>query len=58
MVYPAHGAPFPDLAKRVDEIRNHHAERTRLILEALRGGEKTTFKVSQDIFGKEPAGFR
>ncbi|HPC02870.1 MAG TPA: MBL fold metallo-hydrolase [Syntrophales bacterium] len=52
MVYPAHGAPFPDLAKRVDEIRNHHAERTRLILEALRGGEKTTFKVSQDIFGK------
>lgn len=53
MVYPAHGAPFPDLAKRVDEIRNHHAERTRLIVEALRGGGKTSFEVSRDIFGTE-----
>jgi glyoxylase-like metal-dependent hydrolase (beta-lactamase superfamily II) len=53
MVCPAHGAPFPDLAKRVDEIRNHHAERARLIVEALRGREKTSFEVSQDIFGKD-----
>ncbi len=35
MVYPAHGDPFPDLGKRVDEIKEHHAERTQLILEAL-----------------------
>jgi len=26
-VLPAHGHPFPDLAKRVDEIKDHHAER-------------------------------
>ena len=51
MVYPAHGDPFPDLSKRVDEIKEHHAERTQLIVEALRGMEKTAFEVSGDIFG-------
>jgi hypothetical protein len=53
MVYPAHGDPFPDLPKRVDEIREHHAERTQLIIEALQGKEKTAFEVSGDIFGTE-----
>jgi glyoxylase-like metal-dependent hydrolase (beta-lactamase superfamily II) len=51
MVFPAHGDPFPDLPKRVDEIREHHAERTQLIVEALHGKEKTAFEVSGDIFG-------
>jgi glyoxylase-like metal-dependent hydrolase (beta-lactamase superfamily II) len=53
MVYPAHGDPFPDLGKRVDEIKEHHAERTQLIVEALRGKEKTAFAVSGDIFGTD-----
>jgi glyoxylase-like metal-dependent hydrolase (beta-lactamase superfamily II) len=53
MVYPAHGDPFPDLPKRVDEILEHHAERTQLIVEALRGKEKTAFEVSGVIFGTE-----
>lgn len=53
MVWPAHGDPYPDLAKRVDEIREHHAERTQLIVEALRGKEKTAFEVSGIIFGKD-----
>lgn len=35
MVYPGHGDPFPDVKKRVGEIMDHHAERTRLIVEAL-----------------------
>jgi|WetSurMetagenome_2_1015567.scaffolds.fasta_scaffold113048_2 glyoxylase-like metal-dependent hydrolase (beta-lactamase superfamily II) len=51
MVYPAHGDPFPDLGKRVDEIREHHAERTRLVIDALKGRGKTAFDVSSDIFG-------
>ncbi len=51
MVYPAHGDAYPDLAKRVDEIREHHAERTLLIVEALQGKEKTAFEVSGVIFG-------
>jgi len=53
MVYPAHGDPFPDLKKRVDEIMDHHAERTRLIVEALQGKEKTAFEVSENIFGTD-----
>ncbi len=53
MVYPAHGDPYPDLAKRVDEIREHHAERTQLIVEALQGKEKTAFEVSGIIFGED-----
>jgi glyoxylase-like metal-dependent hydrolase (beta-lactamase superfamily II) len=53
MVYPAHGDPFPDLPKRVDEMKEHHAERTQLVVEALRGKEKTAFEVSGDIFGTE-----
>ena len=53
MVYPAHGDPFPDLPRRVDEIREHHVERTQLIIEALQGKEKTAFEVSGVIFGTD-----
>jgi glyoxylase-like metal-dependent hydrolase (beta-lactamase superfamily II) len=53
MVYPAHGDPFPDLGKRIDEIKEHHAERTQLIVEALRGKGKTAFEISGDIFGTD-----
>ena len=53
MVYPAHGDSYPDLAKRVDEIREHHAERTQLIAAALQGKEKTAFEVSGIIFGED-----
>jgi len=53
MVYPAHGDPFSDLKKRVDEIRVHHAERSQLIIEALRGRGKTAFEASGDIFGTD-----
>jgi glyoxylase-like metal-dependent hydrolase (beta-lactamase superfamily II) len=51
MVWPAHGDPYPALARRVDEILGPHAERTQLIIEALRGEEKTAFEVSGVIFG-------
>jgi glyoxylase-like metal-dependent hydrolase (beta-lactamase superfamily II) len=53
MVYPAHGDSFPDLGRRVDEIKEHHAERSRLVLEALKGTGKTAFDVSGDIFGAD-----
>ena len=32
---------------------DHHAERTRLIVEALQGKEKTAFEVSENIFGAD-----
>ncbi|MGO9137047.1 MAG: MBL fold metallo-hydrolase [Syntrophales bacterium] len=51
-VYPAHGDPFPNLKARVEEIREHHRERKSLVFESVKGGPKTTFQVSLDIFGR------
>jgi glyoxylase-like metal-dependent hydrolase (beta-lactamase superfamily II) len=51
-VYPAHGDPFSNLKMRVEEIREHHRERKGLVLESVKGGPKTTFQVSLDIFGQ------
>ncbi len=45
--------PFPDLGKRVDEIKEHHAERIWPVLEALKGTGKTAFEVSGNIFGTD-----
>ncbi|MGZ3580089.1 MAG: MBL fold metallo-hydrolase [Syntrophales bacterium] len=52
-VYPAHGDPFPNLKARVEEIREHHRERKSLVLESVKGGPKTTYQVSLDIFGRD-----
>jgi glyoxylase-like metal-dependent hydrolase (beta-lactamase superfamily II) len=52
-VYPAHGASFPDLKARVEEIRAHHRERKAIALEALKARPKTTAEVSVDIFGSD-----
>ena len=53
MVYPAHGDPFPDLRLRIDQIREHHEERKRLVHDAVKPGGKTAYEVSQDIFGSD-----
>jgi len=54
VVYPAHGAPFSELKNRIDEIKNHHTERTRLIVKALQDrGKTTSFEISRDIFGTD-----
>lgn len=50
-VYPSHGEPFVNLKARVEEITEHHAERKSLVLDSVKGGLKTTFQVSLDIFG-------
>ncbi|MGZ6292240.1 MAG: MBL fold metallo-hydrolase [Syntrophales bacterium] len=52
-VYPAHGDPFPNLKARVEEIREHHRERKSLVLESVKGGPKTTYQASLDIFGRD-----
>jgi glyoxylase-like metal-dependent hydrolase (beta-lactamase superfamily II) len=52
-VYPAHGDPFDDLKGRIEEIRNHHIQRTILIRQSVQGGIKTTFQISEDIFGQD-----
>lgn len=50
-VYPAHGEPISDLAGRFKEIKLHHAERARLVVDSLRERGETAFEVSQDLFG-------
>ena len=52
MVYPGHGQPFTDLKGRVKEIMEHHHERKMLVLASVKGGPKTTYQVSLDIFGE------
>ena len=51
-IYPAHGPPFSDLKERVEEIKEHHRQRTELILDSIKGRPKTAFDVSLDIFGR------
>jgi len=56
-VLPAHGAPFSNLKKRVEEIRGHHRERKGLIFDSVKKGPKTAFQVSKDVFGMALPGF-
>ena len=56
-VYPGHGNAFGDLKTRLSEMREHHTKRSRLILNCIIGKQKTTFQVSQEIFGRDLADF-
>ena len=50
-IYPGHGNAFSDLKTRISEMREHHTERTGLIMKCLSAQPKTSFQVSQEIFG-------
>ena len=50
-VYPSHGESFTNLKSRVREIEDHHRERKDLVYKSVKGGPKTTFQISLDIFG-------
>jgi glyoxylase-like metal-dependent hydrolase (beta-lactamase superfamily II) len=56
-VYPGHGNSFGDLKTRLSEMHDHHTERSQLILNCIIGKPKTTFQVSQEIFGRDLADF-
>lgn len=45
-VLPGHGKPFSDLAGRVDQLLEHHAERLDTIRGALTGGPATAYDVA------------
>lgn len=51
-VYPGHGIFFTGLKERLEEIRKHHKERTQLIINCLNAKPKTTYTISQEIFGR------
>ena len=52
-VCPAHGRPFSDLKRRVHGMREHHFDRSKLALQALTEGERTSGDVSRFIFGDD-----
>ena len=57
-VLPAHGHPFPDLAKRVDDIKEHHAERLERLHKASRdlGRAGTVSEFSTYLFSPRAQG--
>jgi len=56
-VLPAHGAPFSNLKRMVEEVRRHHGERKNLILESIEERPKTAFQISRDVLGTDLPGF-
>lgn len=49
-VLPAHGAPFDDLAGRIDEILAHHRVRLAAIGEILTDGPSDAYRVAHRLF--------
>jgi glyoxylase-like metal-dependent hydrolase (beta-lactamase superfamily II) len=48
-VLPAHGEPFPDLARRVDELLAHEAHREAQVIDALRHGATSAGDVARAL---------
>jgi glyoxylase-like metal-dependent hydrolase (beta-lactamase superfamily II) len=53
IVYPGHGPPITDVARRTAELRQHHAERLDVAADALAAGAETTFEVARAIWPGE-----
>ncbi|GBD25656.1 Hydroxyacylglutathione hydrolase GloC [bacterium HR30] len=51
LVLPAHGRPFPDLKRRVQQIIQHHEYRLREMLAAVHGEARTAYEVASLAWG-------
>lgn len=51
LVLPAHGRPFPDLKRRVQQIIQHHEYRLREMLAAVHGHARTAYEVACIAWG-------
>lgn len=49
MVHPAHEHSFPHLARRVDEILEHHEQRNQEVLAAVDAGARTAWDIARRI---------
>jgi glyoxylase-like metal-dependent hydrolase (beta-lactamase superfamily II) len=49
LVLPGHRRPFPDLAGRVAELKQHHRTRLDEILEILDGGSRTVYEIASKM---------
>jgi glyoxylase-like metal-dependent hydrolase (beta-lactamase superfamily II) len=55
VVLTGHGTPFSNLAERVAELKEHHAQRERAILDVLRaGGPQTVYQIARGLWPKLP----
>ncbi len=52
LVLPGHGEPFTDLARRVRELIQHHAQRELEILSLLGGHPQHAYQLAQQLFGQ------
>jgi glyoxylase-like metal-dependent hydrolase (beta-lactamase superfamily II) len=48
-ILPGHGPVFNALGLRIEKILQHHEERKRAIMQALRDGLKTAYEIAQQI---------
>jgi glyoxylase-like metal-dependent hydrolase (beta-lactamase superfamily II) len=48
-VLPAHEYRFLDLHARIDELRHHHAQRLREVMEAIAGGRTTAWTIAEHL---------
>jgi len=48
-ILPGHGPMFNALGLRIENILQHHEERKRAIMQALRDGLKTAYEIAQQI---------
>ena len=56
-IYPGHGNAFIDFKERLEEIRQHHKKRKKMVFDHLNAEPKTTYAVSHEIFGSELSDF-
>ena len=49
-IYPGHGNAFIDLKERLEDIREHHKKRKRMVLDHLNAEPKTTYAISNEMF--------
>jgi glyoxylase-like metal-dependent hydrolase (beta-lactamase superfamily II) len=56
-VYPAHGEPFDNLKRRVEEIIDHHIQRKDLTLQSVTSNSQLPAEISKKIFGDSLSGF-
>ena len=53
LVLPSHGLPFRGIAERVAQLRSHHADRLRELLDAIPAGGATAADVVPVLFRRE-----
>jgi glyoxylase-like metal-dependent hydrolase (beta-lactamase superfamily II) len=53
IVYPGHGEPIEDAAKRAREIIEHHRDRLDVVATAIAGEPQSGYDVSKAVFGTD-----